>query len=57
MDGTTDLTDGERLLLLTIGEPFVFMPDGLLEPLTTNRMRELWWAAQAQAAVREPEPA
>ena len=56
MDGTTNLTEAERLLLLTVREPFVFMPDGLLEPLSANRMRELWWAARARAVAQEPEP-
>lgn len=56
-NGTTELTDGERILLLAVMEPFTFMPDGMLEPLSSQRVRELWWAIHAQAVGRELEPA
>lgn len=55
--GEPELTEAERLVLATLMEPFVFMPDGLLEPLSVGRMREMWWTAHASEVAAEIEPA
>ena len=55
MGGTTNLTDGERILLATLMEPFVFMPDGLLEPLPAERMAAIWRAAFEPDSAPHPE--
>ncbi len=51
----TELTEGERMVLLMLMEPFVFMPDGLLEPTARERVAELCRATVARRPILHPE--